>query len=121
MRRTAFKRKKKGDRFRNRRRDPEKLSWTASEPCHVAGLKGHVCDWPVQVHHIGPERHDDEVIPFCRRAHHDELGQWGKQTFAAHYGITSYSVVARRYHEKYLMRDRWVSASFPTRSEEAWI
>lgn len=92
--------------------DREKLGWILRQPCHVRGIKGHTCRGRTEAHHIEQHRHDDETIPLCGRAHHEELEAWGKQTFAAHYGIESYAVIARRYHEEFLMRGRWGSLPF---------
>ena len=83
---------KRGDRFKNRRRDPEKLAWLRQQPCVVSGQ--HTCRLPIEAHHLHQERHDDETLPLCSKAHHDELGQWGKATFAAHYGLDMDSIAA---------------------------
>ncbi len=81
-----------GDKFKNRRRDPEKLAWLRQQPCAVSGQ--HTCRLPVEAHHLHQERHDDETVPACQKAHHDELGQWGKEVFAAHYGLDMDSIAA---------------------------
>lgn len=87
------------DRYRSRRRDPEKLAWGARQPCYVRA--GHVCRFRIQNHHVTRERHDDLTLSLCGEAHM-ELHQHGRQTFAAKYGIADLEAAAQAEHQRYL-------------------
>lgn len=91
-----------GDRFKTRRRDPAKLAWTKGQPCLLCDHPDHECWGPIEAHHIGQERHDDEVVPVCVRLHREIDSILGKRGVLRHYGLTtSWKEMARDYERRY--------------------